>query len=130
MCQSESAVHLKLLGSLATHKVHNRDFDLTRKMPLLILVTWPLVILLDFCCLLFSSAAMFKNPLWQTVWAQIRLLQEQSDLGSHCLLLYLILSNVRQIFAANDFSRRHFQMHFFLGALRVKMHLICQVFYN
>ena len=24
-------------------------------------------------------------------------------------------------FAANDFSRRHFQMHFFLGALRVKI---------
>ena len=23
-------------------------------------------------------------------------------------------------FAADDFSRRHFQMHFFLGALRVK----------
>ena len=26
----------------------------------------------------------------------------------------------RQLFAADDFSRRHFQMHFFLGALRVK----------
>ena len=24
------------------------------------------------------------------------------------------------VFAADDFSRRHFQMHFFLGALRVK----------
>ena len=24
-----------------------------------------------------------------------------------------------QLFAADDFSRRHFQMHFFLGALRV-----------
>ena len=29
-------------------------------------------------------------------------------------------SNVRQLFAADDFSRRHFQMLFFLGALRVK----------
>ena len=29
-------------------------------------------------------------------------------------------SNVRQLFAADDFSRRHFQMHFFLGALRIK----------
>ena len=29
-------------------------------------------------------------------------------------------SNVRQLFAADDFSRQHFQMHFFLGALRVK----------
>ena len=30
------------------------------------------------------------------------------------------LSNVMQLFAADDFSRGHFQMHFFLGALRVK----------
>ena len=31
-----------------------------------------------------------------------------------------LVSNVRQLFAADDFSRRHFQMHFFLGPLRVK----------
>ena len=31
-----------------------------------------------------------------------------------------LVSNVRQLFAADDFSRQHFQMHFFLGALRVK----------
>ena len=38
----------------------------------------------------FSSAEMFKNPLWQTVWNQIRLLQkEHSVLGPRCLLLYL-----------------------------------------
>ena len=30
------------------------------------------------------------------------------------------VSNVRQLFAADDFSRQHFQMHFVLGALRVK----------
>ena len=30
------------------------------------------------------------------------------------------VSNARQLFAANNFSRQHFQMHFFLGALRVK----------
>ena len=30
-----------------------------------------------------------------------------------CLLLYLIV-NIRQLFAADDFSRQHFQMHFFL----------------
>ena len=42
------------------------------------------------------------------------------SLGPHCLLLYLICRNVRQLFAADDFSRRHFQMHFFLGALRFK----------
>ena len=32
--------------------------------------------------------------------------------------------DVRQLFAADDFSRRHFQMHFFLGALRVKSFII------
>ena len=30
------------------------------------------------------------------------------------------LSNTRQLFAADDFSRRHFQVKFFLGALSVK----------
>ena len=29
------------------------------------------------------------------------------------------ISNVSQLFAADDFNRQHFQMHFFLGALRV-----------
>ena len=41
-------------------------------------------------------------------------LYEQSVLGPHCLLLYLIyISKVRQLFAADDFNRRHFQTHFF-----------------
>ena len=36
----------------------------------------------------------------------------------HTVCFYtLFVSNVRQLFAADDFSRRHFQMHFFLGAL-------------
>ena len=30
----------------------------------------------------------------------------------HCLLLYLMVSSARQLFAADDFSRQHFQMHF------------------
>ena len=30
------------------------------------------------------------------------------------------VNNVRQFFAADNFSRRHFQIHFFLHALRVK----------
>ena len=34
-----------------------------------------------------------------------------------CILKFA--SNVRQLFAGDDFSKRHFQMHF-LGALRVK----------
>ena len=40
-----------------------------------------------------------------------------------CLCTYFI-SNARQLFAADDFSRLHFQMHFFLGALRVNKHTI------
>ena len=79
---------------------------------------------------------MFKKPLWQTVWTQIRLL----PIGAVCsgstlfasifnlsvhvmdatLGTSITTSNVRQLFAADDFSRRHFQKHFFfLGALRV-----------
>ena len=39
----------------------------------------------------------------------------------HAVCFYTrFVSNARQLFAADDFSRRHFQMHFFLGALRVK----------
>ena len=39
----------------------------------------------------------------------------------HAVCLYtLFISNVMQLVAADGFSRRHFQMHFFLGALRVK----------
>ena len=44
----------------------------------------------------------------------------QSVLGLCCLFYTYFVSNARQLFAADDFSRRHFQMHFFLGALRVK----------
>ena len=35
------------------------------------------------------------------------------------------VSNVRQLFAADDFSRRHFQMQFLLGALRVNIKVRC-----
>ena len=39
----------------------------------------------------------------------------------HAVCFYIkFASNVRQLFAADNFSRQHFQMHFFLGALRVK----------
>ena len=39
----------------------------------------------------------------------------------HAVFFYTwFVSNARHLFAADDFSRRHFQMHFFLGALRVK----------
>ena len=38
----------------------------------------------------------------------------------HAVCFYtLFVRNARQSFAADDFSRRHFQMHFFLGALNI-----------
>ena len=59
------------------------------------------------------------------MWTQIRLLlQEQSDLGSPCLLLYLdllvMLGNYLQQTTSADVI---FQMHFFLGALGVNEEL-------
>ena len=39
-------------------------------------------------------------------------------MGPYCLLLYLICSNVRQLFAADDFSRQDFQMHIFSRGLK------------
>ena len=48
---------------------------------------------------------------------------QTAPIGAVCsgstLFASQFVSNVRQLFAADDFSRRHFQMHFFLGALRV-----------
>ena len=38
---------------------------------------------------------------------------------------FKLVSNVRQSFSADDFSRRHFQIAFFLGALRVKCLTVC-----
>ena len=38
------------------------------------------------------------------------------------------VSNARQLFEADNFSRRHFQMHFFLGTLRVKSDLLYYFF--
>ena len=42
---------------------------------------------------------------------------------SRSMLFASILNScyVRQFFAADHFSRRHFQMHFFLGTLRVNV---------
>ena len=42
--------------------------------------------------------------------------------GSKLLTSILkFVSNYRQLFAADNFRRRHFQMHLFLGALRVNI---------
>ena len=45
--------------------------------------------------------------------------------GSTLFASILIVSNVRQLFAADDLSRQHFQMHFFLGAFRVQSYCPC-----
>ena len=49
----------------------------------------------------------------------------RSDCSYHQTTLFASIlkfaTTVGQLFAADDFSRRHFQMHFFLGALRVNM---------
>ena len=71
--------------------------------------------------LLFSSAEMFKKPLWQSVWTQIRLL-----LGAVCsgstnfaskLNSSVMLGNYLQHTTSADDI---FRCIFFLGALRVK----------
>ena len=55
-----------------------------------------------------------------------------SLLWVHAVCFYtFFVSNTRQLFSADDFSRRHFQLHFFLGALRVKIaFFICFHFFR
>ena len=45
---------------------------------------------------------------------------QTAPIGAVCSrsTLFAFILNSSVIFAADDFSRRHFQMHFFLGALR------------
>ena len=50
-----------------------------------------------------------------------------STLSSSILYYTQLISNVRQSFAADDFSRRHFSDAFFLGALRVKFIAKCDL---
>ena len=47
--------------------------------------------------------------------------------GSTLFALNLFASNVRQLFATGDFNRRHFQVHFFLGALKVKCAVVLSI---
>ena len=44
---------------------------------------------------------------------------QTAPIGSLFASILKLVSNVRQLFAADDFSRRHFSDAFFLGALRV-----------
>ena len=50
--------------------------------------------------------------------APIGTVRSWSTLFASILNLSVMLGN---FFAADDFSRRHFEMHFFLGALRVNI---------
>ena len=68
--------------------------------------------------LLFSSAEMFKKPLRQTVWTQIRLLVcSGSTLFASILNLSVMLGNYLQQMTSAD---EIFRCIFFLGTLRVK----------
>ena len=82
----------------------------------------------------FPAILMLNAPVTTKVVCFSRLLKclrslyrKQCGPRSDCSYLFwvqavffytLFISNVRQLFAADDFSRQHFQMHFFLGALR------------
>ena len=59
---------------------------------------------------------------------------QTAPIGAVCsgstLFASILVSNVRQLFAADNFSRRHFQMHFFLGALRVNPLRACKISYG
>ena len=61
---------------------------------------------------------MFKNSVDPDQTAPIGAVWSGSTLFASILKFVV---NVWQLFAADDFSRRHFQMHFFLGALRVNV---------
>ena len=55
---------------------------------------------------------------------------QTAPIGAVCSLSTLFasilnfVSNVRQLFAADDFSRRHFQMHFFLALLGLTHYIV------
>ena len=65
-------------------------------------------------CLLLSSAEMFIS------------LYDKQSAPRVVIWVYAIIelvSDVRQLFAADDFSRRHFHMHIFLSAF-----VVCRMF--
>ena len=71
-------------------------------------------------CLFFSSAAMFKKPLWQTVWTQIGAVCSGSMLFASLLNMKVMLGNYLQQTSSAD---NIFRCIFFLGALRVYPYL-------
>ena len=61
---------------------------------------------------------MFKKPVWQTVWTEIRLLSSESTLFASILNLSVMLGNyLQQKMTATD---NIFRCILFLGALTVK----------
>ena len=70
---------------------------------------------------------MFKRPLRQTVWTQIRLPAVWSRSTLFASILQLV-SNARQLFAADDFSRRHFSDAFFSWRFKGKGQTWCGSF--
>ena len=54
---------------------------------------------------------MFKKPQWQSVDPDQTVCSGSTLFAS----VLKLVSNVRQLFAADDFSRQHFQMHSFLA---------------
>ena len=75
--------------------------------------------------LLFSSAEMCKKPLANSVnpdqTAPLGAVCSGSTLFASILNTSVMLGNY---FAAEDFSRGHFQIHFFLGPLRVNVEFL------
>ena len=63
--------------------------------------------------LLFSSAEMFKKPLWQTVWTQIGAVCSGSRLFASILNLSVMLGNyLQQTTLADDIFRCIFSWRF------------------
>ena len=72
----------------------------------------------------FSSAEMLKESIENSVCPDKTAPIEALCSGSTVCFYTKFVSNARELFAADDFSRRHFQMHLFLGVLRVKYYSI------
>ena len=67
--------------------------------------------------LLFSTAELFKKPLWKTVWTQIKLL-----IGAVCSGSTLFASLLNSsVMLGNYFQQTTFSDALFLEALRVKV---------
>ena len=65
---------------------------------------------------ILNSSVMLGNYLQQTKFSDAFFLG--APIGVHAVCFYTqFVSNAMQLFAADDFSRQHFQVHFFFLAL-------------